>query len=263
MSDPAEEEIEAAFLKAVSKLRVDWSKVDGSWEAMMNQLTPSTWTEAFAGALIPTLKSQLHKAAADSWKEEGLKNIPIDEGITQYIDTQVAQRIVEVSDATRMGVKVVVDDMYRRGMAPIVAQRQITPIVGLHQRYSQAVAARGEKLLKTKGWTPGRVDKEQARYAKELAKKRGMLIARTELADVKAEAKIQTWRKAIVEGELSPGVQKQWIAAPGERTCPTCGSGLNGQTVPLEGFFVADGRSYFRPPAHPGCRCPVLLKRQP
>ena len=90
--------------------------------------------------------------------------------------------------------------------------------------------------------------------------RRARLIAMTETTTAAASGTHSAYEASGVVTAMV------WLTASDERVCPYCGS-LEGQTVALNGKFSdvlspelqakLKGRTFARPPAHPGCRCRI------
>jgi SPP1 gp7 family putative phage head morphogenesis protein len=83
---------------------------------------------------------------------------------------------------------------------------------------------------------------------------RAETIARTEVQRASNQGQIEAWDQATDEGLLTGTETKEWIVTPDDRLCPIC-EPLDGQNVPMDGTFDADGAQVDGPPAHPNCRC--------
>ncbi len=93
------------------------------------------------------------------------------------------------------------------------------------------------------GWTPGKV-----RWA--TSRERARLIAQTETTRAFAEGSIARWEQAGV-------TQGRWRTNNDELVCALCGR-LNNVIGDLrEGWSDPSTGQLYRPPAHPGCRCPI------
>lgn len=259
-----DEAIEEAFLKAVSRLQVYWERVDTKdWTTLFDQLDDVTWSKTFAAALSPVMPQALLNVAKKVNSAEPFR-VPMSPKMQEYAEVATAKRIEGLTATTTRAVKLVLNEHYRRGTHPYVAAREVTPLVGLHERYAIAVERRA-MVLRERGWKEDRILKEQTRYASKLARSRGRLVARTERIDMQEEAKLTTWIDARNAGELSGETRKVWVAGPSGgkiQTCDLCAGPLNGQSVPLDALFDAGNGVFLRrPPAHPGCRCPMKLER--
>ena len=89
------------------------------------------------------------------------------------------------------------------------------------------------------------------RYQQQVHRYRSMTIARTEIMRANSEGRQQAWGQGLAGGWISPNAKKEWIAEAD--ACEVC-QPLNGTRVLIkESFPVGE------PPAHPNCRCDVLL----
>jgi len=96
------------------------------------------------------------------------------------------------------------------------------------------------------------------RYQTSVHRYRANTIARTETMRAASEGRQQAWNQGMTEGFIDSLWQKEWIAE--SDACEVC-QAIDGQRV-----GVKDSFSVGEPPAHPNCRCDVLLvppKAQP
>ncbi|MEX2206774.1 MAG: phage minor head protein [Myxococcota bacterium] len=96
----------------------------------------------------------------------------------------------------------------------------------------------------------GRLEASAVRGARWKAER----IVRTEL-----HHSLGAGNQAALEGaaEVLPGLKRQWDATLDTRTSGVCRT-LNGQVRGIREVFVAEGKSFAHPPAHPNCRSRVL-----
>jgi hypothetical protein len=252
-------DIDDAFIAAVLKARASWDGIDTSdWRQVLDALDSTTWATIFTDEMTTHVSASLGIAAKQAHAAEKLRGL-YPAGLEDYVKVRTAQLVTEVTSTTKQGLRVVVDLAYKSGQNPKDAARQLKPLIGLHSRQTQALWNRAVRLRERK-MGEARIAKEQEKMARKMLRARSELIARTELTDIREEAKQRTWLDAISSGEIPATALKEWVAAPGERTCDVCGA-LSGQRVPVMGYFVLGGKSYARPPAHPSCRCPCILVR--
>lgn len=142
---------------------------------------------------------------------------------------------------------------------------QIRRHVGLLPAQSLAVERRAA-LLEQQGEAPDKVRRLTREYADGLLLQRALRIARTETTAAQNQGLLDTWREAQEAGELPDAVVRVWVAAPPSpnpnRPCPICLE-LDGLEVSLDEPYSSAllGSSVMRPPAHPGCRCTMTLRR--
>lgn len=92
---------------------------------------------------------------------------------------------------------------------------------------------------------------QTSRYHDRIHRYRAETIARTEIARAASEGRQLAWNQGIEQGFISAKAQKEWIAE--SDACEIC-SERNGKKHPV-GKPWPDGE----PPAHPNCRCDLLL----
>lgn len=89
------------------------------------------------------------------------------------------------------------------------------------------------------------------RYQTAVHRYRANTIARTETMSAASEGRMQAWNQGLTEGFISPDWRKEWVAEA--NACDIC-MGVNGKKIKVkESFPVGE------PPAHPNCRCDVIL----
>ena len=89
------------------------------------------------------------------------------------------------------------------------------------------------------------------RYQTAVHRYRANTIARTETMRAASEGRMEAWNQGLAEGFISPLWRKQWVAEA--NACEIC-RGVDGKKIGIkESFSVGE------PPAHPNCRCDVIL----
>lgn len=168
-----------------------------------------------------------------------------------------ARLIVEVTDQTKQAVRMVITRAMREGIPPREAAELIRPLVGLTERQAGAVFNyRGS--LAAAGQATDRIGGLANTYAERLHRQRALLIARTETIRASNSGQQAAWEAAEESGLLTGVTEKRWSAAPSERTCPICRA-LDKQRIPLRGVFTSIKGQIDKPPAHPACRCRMVL----
>jgi hypothetical protein len=186
--------------------------------------------------------------------------VPINPFSILWIKQQAAKRVREITDAQQDNVRNVVLRGFSQGLRGPVITQQIEQEVGLLEREQKAVERRYQSAL-AQGVQPEKADRDRAKYATSLLRKRGQRIARTETIDAQAQGRNDAWALAKEQGMVPAGTKREWVAATeSDRTCPICLE-LDGQQVDLgEPYDSAVlGIAIQRPTAHPGCRCVEIL----
>ena len=127
--------------------------------------------------------------------------------------------------------------------------RMLMSFVGLLPREAQAVANYRAELM-AQGLAQEKIEKLAERYATSLLKARAKRIARTELASAYNYGQWESIRQ-MRESGLVDEVEKEWLTADDERTCPICAE-LDGEKVRHDEQFSS---GQLHPPAHVQCRC--------
>ena len=89
------------------------------------------------------------------------------------------------------------------------------------------------------------------RYQTAVHRYRANTIARTETMRAASEGRMQAWNQGITQGFIGANWQKEWI--PESDACDIC-LGLRGKRINIKDSFPMG-----EPPAHPNCRCDVIL----
>lgn len=89
-------------------------------------------------------------------------------------------------------------------------------------------------------------------------RKRALMIARTETMAAANAGQRLLWEQAVEDGLLTGDEEQRWVTADDEKTCPVCGA-LDDERVPLGETFETGDDELDGPPAHPNCRCTVVL----
>ena len=178
----------------------------------------------------------------------------------EWIRAQAAASLKAVADDTKLAVRKVIEDAYSGGIAPKLSGKLISEAIGepaLFPAWQQAVVAYSERLA-TQGIAEEQAATMVESYRDGLIDARGFMIARTETIGAQNAGRVESWQQAAEQGYINPSYVKQWLIAPDEKACPICIE-LNGTQAALDGgtFDTEEGDEY--PPAHPNCRCTVLL----
>jgi len=91
------------------------------------------------------------------------------------------------------------------------------------------------------------------RYANRLLRSRAETIARTEVMRALSEGRRLAWRQQVDNGVLHPSTLKMWVSQRDGLVCDRCIE-FDGMRVPVLTEFPSGD-----PPAHPNCRCSLIL----
>lgn len=178
---------------------------------------------------------------------------------------QGGKQIRAIGAQTREAVRAVVARQVARGQRAESMVPDIRRAVGLLPREAAAVANRRSMLLVT-GVDPDRVERMSDEYADDLLTARATRIARTETVAAQNRGLLETWEQAAETGALPDTVVRAWVSAPGSensnRPCEICLE-MDGKEAKLgEPFESPTVGQLMSPPAHPSCRCTMVLRRE-
>ncbi len=178
-----------------------------------------------------------------------------------WAETRGGQFVYEISESTKKALRVSLSNALKNGLASEKLAQDILRLeIGLTEQQQEAVAHYGEKLKEldpeiSDANLVGAVD--DFRQAK--IQLRANTIARTELAIATANGREELWREAIKQEVLDvTELRKSWLAASYD-VCPICTGLANQESIPFDSYWTEGFRSYQREPAHPNCRCTVVL----
>ena len=190
---------------------------------------------------------------------------PMAAGANAWTASHAAEFVTNVTATQIEGLRAVVRRAaVLENMSVDELARTIRPMVGLTQQQSIANMKYYENLI-ANGTSVKRAQDLSIRYAARQHRYRGYNIARTELAFAYSKGAHEGTKQAQEAGYMGE-VEKVWVTAEDERTCPTC-SALEGKVVAMDGDFDFNTKLEARhpgirrtPPAHPGCRCAVMYR---
>lgn len=143
-----------------------------------------------------------------------------------------------------------------------LSTRQMTSLLAAYQRLREAqpghlvtVGARRVRVPAA-GWGPDDVVRHLSRYVTVLRSARGLLVARTETIGAANAGQHAVWQRAVRDRWIPPGTTRRWSAAP--TACARC-KALHGTTAGMTEPFLGPDGPVLHPPAHPACRCGVVL----
>lgn len=241
------------------------------------------WGEVFRAPLLKAWRTEMHRTLHAHRRDTraGLMrkkapasyaDVPLTAAERRALDwmTEHGLRLVEnLTVQSRRAVMATVMDGLRKGASVPAMVRRIKDVVGLNERYAQAVATRRDRL-ESMDLEPEKIDRDIARYTNKLVRARAENVIRTEVVTARNQGRMMAWQELQAEGELPVTAMKVWIAAPSDRgalsgkgpkprLCEICAElGAQKPVLLREPFKTKDG-SFMIPPAHPSCRCTVSL----
>ena len=201
----------------------------------------------------------------------------------KWARTRAAQLVTEVTAETQKAIRHIIARAFREGIAPRESARLIRDVVGLRTDQTDSVLALRTRLLAAerkaartgrpvrvpvpggasstvppRGLGADRISAILKRQAQRQLRQRALLIARTETIAASNAGQQELWRQAVSSGLLRGNELQMWTVSFDERLCPVCRP-LNGVTVPMGVPFQTSLGPVYAPPAHPNCRCAVVL----
>lgn len=234
---------------------VDWDKIRGGMEG-------------FEAILVDAAQ----KAGTSTFTLGGVDNELlfdlIDERAVLYAQERVGQLIVEITDQMRETVRQTIASAERGEMTYQMAALQLQNTIPLTTRDAGAVTKFTEKQFQRfmrEGLSEARArvkaQNMAAQYAAKLLDARTRTIARTEIIDASMSGRYLGWEAGVTAGYISNDSVKEWIAEPD--ACPICRE-LDGKLIGWNQEWefpegVSAGSTNRMPPAHPNCRCSVVI----
>lgn len=171
---------------------------------------------------------------------------------------RAANLVREISEGQRQTIRDVVVFGQESGLSPDDTARQVRQTVGLTQAQGGWVNNfRDRQVAANMSAGMGLSDAVRAaegptaRYQSQIHRYRSMTIARTEIMSANSQGRQQAWSQGIQSGFIGTNALKEWIAEAD--ACDICAP-RNGTRQPVNKPWPGG-----EPPAHPNCRCDLLL----
>lgn len=183
--------------------------------------------------------------------------------------------VTNISEETRRSIRGSIARAIEVGENPRVAAKRLRGTVGLIDKHARAVDRFFFGLLE-QGIDIDQAQRSARAYADRLLRWRTETIARTEMLWSANSGKMEYWNQLADAGIIDrTTIQRVWVAALDDRTCPQCWP-MDGVVVEtLDAPFRSDalgrvgetlqprpeGPIYVEfPPLHPNCRCTTVLE---
>lgn len=282
-ADKAAPKLRRALLDALEQMRSQVPDLTGLLEAgriddviaAINIQIPSDMIDTIRDSLADTAAAAARPSAATF----GIAFNDVNVRAVRWAERNAAAQITAISGTTRRSVNDAITDAIRQGVNPRVLSRHIENLVGLTPGHARAV----DRLFNSFDLDT-QIDqalKVSGVKSRRLLRWRAETIARTETIRAANMGQQLVWDTALDEGLLEPGTAKVWLATGDDRTCPICAV-LDGQVVEVRDEFVVNRQAvrFTRqgatftvtetramrtptttrtPPAHPRCRCSLVL----
>jgi HK97 family phage portal protein len=268
LADRLEPQMQARFLEAIGQIKGQINQ-DILEEALrsfdpdlaMASIPWETFREAFgrdATALLREAVGQAGAAAAGALSGDLRISYTfnlVNPTAVQWAEQHAARMVRDISGRTEVAIRELVAQSLRGEWTWQQVARQVRQMVGLTERQALAVQA-FEVRLRRDDIPVDRIEARVARYAEAQLRRRGEVIARTEIMTAANQGTQLSWEAAMRDGFLDrQTTYKVWIVTDDERLEPQC-EALDGVEVLLHESFPG---GLMQPPAHPNCRCTTGL----
>lgn len=241
------------------------------------QMLLSESVVAHLSAQIPSVAGVMSRQAFRA-AVEAIKTLPQGLSVAMSFDKsdpraiawarlRAGKMIAQIQDEQLLAIRRIIANAISEGVTVPQAAKQIEQVVGLHDRWQRAVDNSYERDVQryiADGVKPTRAatmaEQNAVKYRQKLIRARARNIARTEVMASQNQGTLLAWMQAGEKGLINLSLtKKEWMAGPsgwkGITVCDTCAP-LNGQQVPVTSPF---DNGLLAPPAHPSCRCRMIL----
>lgn len=234
---------------------VDWDKIRDGFGDLENVLTAAAQKGGTSTFTLGGVDAEL------------LFNL-IDERAVIYAQERVGKLIVEITDQMRETVRETIALAQGGEMTYQQAALRLQSTIPLTTRDAGAVNKFIDKQFNrfirdglSQAKATVKAQNMGANYAAKLLTSRTKTIARTEIIDASMSGRYIGWEAGVTAGYISNDSVKEWIAEPD--ACPIC-SALDGKLIGWNQEWqfpegVSAGSTNRMPPAHPNCRCSVVI----
>ena len=178
----------------------------------------------------------------------------------EWARQKAATLVVAIEESTMQTIRTVIADGIQNGVPVRTTARKLRQSIGLTSRQWQSVNNFEDKLIKA-GASQAAAAKGAERFSKVVLRRRAENIARTETIAAGFQGRTELWTQAHDRGLIDKDeVKRKWIVTPDDRLDKFICLPMSGQTVGMEQpFITGQGNAVVGPPAHPQCRCDVIL----
>lgn len=198
---------------------------------------------------------------------------PMQAGVINWTNDRAAAFVTSVTTEQIKGLREVIKmaSQTETGMSVDQLSRAIRPMVGLNWQQSRANMRYYEHMVNS-GMSHQKALDKAIRYSARQSMYRGYMIARTELVFAYNQGSLFGIEQAQEQG-LMGDVVKIWCASDDERECDICNELERQSREAYEngtGYGLRDDFDFKTkltdigikrvPPAHPNCRCSIILE---
>lgn len=179
-----------------------------------------------------------------------------------YIRTEGLNRAKNLWKPTIEAARTIIQTGLAEGTTTPVIARQLRHVIGLLPGQGKQLMAYNQGLTQS-GTPPAKVDTLTEKFANKLLRRRATVIARTETNAALNVAADTFFEAARAQANLpETALRRFWLITYDGRTCPICQAipGMNEDGHLFHEPFLTPSGPHMRPPAHPQCRCVVIVR---
>lgn len=229
----------------------------GDVDAVMQRLS---WLDAQDVLIIGTIPLLIQALERGGTSEATRMGLALDAAVAEtphaiaFLRQHGAELVSQIDGETRLALRNVLVQAYREGLSPAQAAPRIRQLIGLTDKQAGAVLRYWQSLELPQRQAAQLADE----YAGQLLRHRVRVISETEWVRAASAGQHSAFLEARSRGLIPSTTRRRWVAIRDERLCPIC-SQLDGKTTSLIEPFQVGSIVVMYPPAHPLCRCGVLL----
>lgn len=176
-----------------------------------------------------------------------------------YLKQHGAKLVTQVSQETKAAIRKTIETVLLEGKSYKSAAREIKAVIGLTLPQQQALANLKSTLVKQE-LNQSAIQSAIEKRTQTMIRERADTIARTETFSAISRGRQALWQQLKNDGVIETTTQRIWLTANDERVdCSICKPMNNQKQLIDANFETGDGQSIDAPPAHPNCRCTVIL----
>lgn len=285
-ADKAEPATRKALLAALNQIRRDFPDVTSLLDAgridaairVFHEVAPSAaLTEAMRDALLGAAQSVAQVESA----QIGISFNNVNARAVRWAEREAAKQITGLSAQLHRTLNSIITDAMEAGASPRAVAQEVRSLIGLTTNQARQVESLFLQSIRD-GVTESHALRIAERNSNRLIRFRAETIARTETIRAANMGQQLVWDEAVDSNLLPETAKKVWMATGDDRTCPICAV-LDGKTIGIRDDFAVTTRATsftrqgdtFRvgdtaalkrpsttrtPPAHPRCRCTIIIE---
>lgn len=180
----------------------------------------------------------------------------------EWASTHAAAMVREITAGQQQMIRdLVTNAQAGQGETVYTLAKKLRDVVGLLDAQAAAVDKFEARLIE-QGVGGDALAKRVQRYANAQLAKRAETIARTEIQAASYQGQLESWQQGVEQGQLDPNRSKRvWLVHDDDRLDPIVCEPMDEQKREFaKPFTTGTGQSIMRPPAHPRCRCSMVLE---